>query len=57
MDQTRPGFVDEGDEVRVTADRGYWEKRGSKQTLVMADEMFGWLHDLDPGLPYPPRQD
>jgi hypothetical protein len=32
------------------ADRGYWEKRGSKQTLAMADEMLAWLHGLDPGL-------
>ena len=36
--------------MRVPADRGYWEKRGSKQTLAMLDEMFGWLHELDPAL-------
>lgn len=50
MDETKLGLVDEDEEVRAPADRGYWEKRGSKQTLAMADEMFGWLHDLDPGL-------
>ena len=44
------GLVDEDEEVRAPADRGYWEKRGSKQTLAMMDETFGWLHDLDPGL-------
>lgn len=50
MDETRLGLVDEDEEVRAPADRAYWEKRGSKQTLAMADEVFGWLHDLDPGL-------
>ena len=50
IDEMRLGLVDEDEEVRAPADRGYWEKRGSKQTLAMADEMFGWLHDLDPGL-------
>ena len=50
IDEMRLGLVDEDEEVRVPADRGYWEKRGSKQTLAMADEVFGWLHDLDPGL-------
>jgi predicted transport protein len=44
------GLVDEDEEVRAPADRSYWEKRGSKQTLAMADEMFGWLHELDPSL-------
>jgi predicted transport protein len=50
IDEMRLGLVDEDEEVRVPADRGYWEKRGSKQTLAMADEMLGWLHELDPGL-------
>jgi hypothetical protein len=50
IDEVRLGLVDEDEEVRAPADRGYWEKRGSKQTLAMTDEMFGWLHDLDPGL-------
>jgi len=50
IDERKLGLVDEDEEVRVPADRGYWEKRGSKQTLAMADEVFGWLQDLDPGL-------
>jgi len=41
IDEMRLGLVDEDEEVRVPADRGYWEKRGSKQTLAMADEMLG----------------
>ncbi len=50
IDEIRLGLVDEDEEVRVPADRSYWEKRSSKQTLAMADEMLGWLHELDPGL-------
>ncbi len=50
LDEQRLGLVDEDEDVRVPADRGYWEKRGSKQTLTMADEMLAWLRELDPGL-------
>jgi predicted transport protein len=50
LDETKLGLVDEDEEVSPPADRSYWEKRGSKQTLAMADEMHGWLHELDPGL-------
>ena len=50
MDEVRRGLVDEDEEVRVPADRGYWERRGTKQTLAMADEILGWLRELDPGL-------
>ncbi len=50
IDEMRLGLVDEDEEVRAPADRGYWEKRGSKQTLAMADEMLEWLHELDPSL-------
>jgi predicted transport protein len=50
IDEARLGLVDEDEEVRVPADRAYWEKRGSKQTLAMADEILKWLRELDPGL-------
>ena len=50
MDEMQLGLVDEDEEVRRPADRAYWEKRGTKQTVAMADEVFGWLHELDPGL-------
>lgn len=50
IDEIRLGLVDEDEEVSAPADRSYWEKRGSKQTLAMADEIGEWLHELDPGL-------
>jgi predicted transport protein len=33
----------------VTA-RACWEKRATKQTLALADELFGWLREIDPAL-------
>jgi predicted transport protein len=50
IDEARLGLVDEDEEVRVPADRAYWEKRGSKQTLAMADEILAWLRELDPAI-------
>ena len=50
LDYRRLGLVDEDEEVRVPADRAYWEKRGSPRTLAMADEMLRWLNEMDPAL-------
>ncbi len=50
VDEMPLGLVDEDEEVREETNRAYWEKRGSKQTLAMADEMLAWLRELDPGL-------
>ncbi len=50
LDEMRLGLVDEDEEVRAVTDRAYWEKRGSKPTLAMADEALEMLRRLDPGL-------
>lgn len=50
MDEVQRGLVDEDEEIAEVTDRSYWEKRGSKQTLAMIDELLGWLHEIDPGL-------
>lgn len=50
LDEMRLGLVEEDEEVQAGADRGYWEKRATKQTLAMADEMFEVVRTLDPGL-------
>ena len=31
-------------------DRAYWEKRGSKATLQLADELLGIAREIDPSL-------
>ena len=46
----RLGLVDEDEEIAEVTDRAYWEKRGSKQTLAMADELLGVVREIDPGL-------
>ena len=50
LDEMPLGLVDEDEEVRAVTDRAYWEKRASKQTLGIADELFGWLHEIDTAL-------
>jgi len=39
--------VDEDEEVQEVTDRAYWEKRGSKNTLAMADELLEIIKKID----------
>jgi len=48
LDQMRLGLDDE-EKIEAT-DRAYWETRGSKATVAMADECFAVLKKLDPAL-------
>ncbi|MDQ7030438.1 MAG: hypothetical protein Q9O62_11990 [Ardenticatenia bacterium] len=48
LNQMSLGLVDEEEEQEV-ADRPYWEKRGTKATLAMADKLLQLIHDFDPG--------
>ena len=51
MDQLALGLVEEDEEVRAVTDRTFWETvRGTKQTVAMADELFGLIKSLDPDL-------
>ena len=40
VDQMALGLADEDDEVQEATDRAYWEQRGSKKTLAIADELL-----------------
>lgn len=40
VDQLTLGFVDEDEEVQEPTDRSYWESRGSKKTVAMADQLL-----------------
>lgn len=44
------GLVDEDEEVREATDRSYWENRGSKKTVAMADELLEIARQFDPSL-------
>lgn len=47
LDEMRLGLVDEDEEVQEVTDRAYWEHRGSKATVAMADELLGMLTERD----------
>ena len=49
LDQTTFGLVEEEEEKDVV-DRAYWEKRGTKTTMSMADGFLGMAREFDPGL-------
>ncbi|WP_250500445.1 hypothetical protein [Caballeronia sp. GAWG1-5s-s] len=50
LDERKLGLVDEDEEVAETTDRAYWEKRGSKSTVGLADEVLRLINEFDPGL-------
>lgn len=50
LSRMKLGLVDEEEETAEAADRGYWERRGSRSTLEMTDALFGIVRTLDPEL-------
>ena len=50
LDQVQLGFVDEDEDVNEATDRHYWEARGSKSTVAMADDLLEILLQIDPAL-------
>ena len=50
VDQMALGLVDEDEEVQETTNRAYWEQRGSKKTLAIADELLELAHLHDKAL-------
>jgi hypothetical protein len=50
LDQVQLGLVEEDEEVHEITDRAYWEARGSKATVAMADELLEIVRGVDPSL-------
>ena len=50
IDQVSLGLVDEDEELQETTDRSYWESRGSKKTLTLADQLLEIAKRHDPDL-------
>src|SRR4051812_46632196 len=50
MDELQRGLVDEDEEVSAVTDRAYWEERGSKATVAIADRMLELIHSFAPDL-------
>jgi hypothetical protein len=50
LDLVRFGLVDEDEEVHEATDRTYWESRGTKATVAMADELLEIVRTFNPSL-------
>ena len=49
LDESPLGLVDEDEEVRELTDRDYWIKRGTSETVALADEMLAIIKDFYTG--------
>lgn len=47
LDQMTLGLVDDDEEVQETTDRTYWESRGSKKTVQIADKLLDIAKQFD----------
>lgn len=51
MDELTRGLVDaDEDAAAAPTDRAYWESKGTKATVAMADKLLEIVHELDPAL-------
>jgi hypothetical protein len=51
MDELSRGLVDEDEDAEAApTDRAYWEKRGSKVTMQLTDELLAIAREIDPSL-------
>lgn len=51
MDELSRGLVDEDEDAEAApTDRAYWEKRATKATVALADELLGTVQQFDPSL-------
>lgn len=51
LDELDRGYIDEDEDAEsAPTDRAYWEKRGSKATVALADHLLADIKTLDPSL-------
>lgn len=48
LNEVSLGLVEE-DEIKEVTDRNYWEKRGTPQTVALADELVGLINEFTSG--------
>ncbi|ATU09243.1 hypothetical protein EFE41_08240 [Methanohalophilus portucalensis FDF-1] len=48
LDEFELGFIDEDEEVTEVVDRYYWEKKGSKETVELTDNLLQLIKEIDP---------
>ena len=56
LDQMTFGFIEDEEDQEIT-DRAYWESRGTKETLAMADKLFEFARVHDSSLEMKYKQD
>ena len=49
VDELQLGLIDEDEEVKAVTDRSYWENKGTKATVAMADELLEIINRFAPG--------
>ena len=52
MDQISLGLVDDDEEAQEITDRAYWENKGSRETVAMADELLELAKPLNQSLEF-----
>jgi len=50
LGEMRLGLIEEDEEVQEVTDRTYWERRATRATLEMADQLLGFVKELNPQL-------
>jgi predicted transport protein len=50
VDELSLGLVDEDEEIHEVTDRAYWEQRGTKESVSMADSLLEVIRAFDPDL-------
>jgi len=50
LDQMTLGYVDEDEDVAEVTDRSYWEKRATKTTVSLVDDLFEIVKSMDPSM-------
>lgn len=48
LDEMNFGLIDEDEETKETTDRYYWENKGSKQTVVMVEQLVAIINEFAP---------
>jgi len=49
IDETNLGLVDEDEEIKEVTDRNYWEQKGEKKIVKIADEVLNLINEIQPG--------
>ena len=50
LDQMTLGLVDEDEDVTDVTDRSYWEKRGTKATVAIVDDLLDIINTFEPSV-------